>query len=183
MKVLASLRSAIRPSRTRSTSALWAKSALNAALFFAIFMVVLPWLAQRLLPANLPFSSRTGSWLAGLLALLAVAVWIACLDAFSRQGRGTPFPADAPRHLVTTGLFSVTRNPIMVAEVSLIWAEALYFASVGILVYAAVISVVAHLAVVHIEEPELRARFGEPYEEYCRHVPRWLPGFGPNGMT
>jgi protein-S-isoprenylcysteine O-methyltransferase Ste14 len=182
-KFLTSLRNAIRPSRTRSVSALWAKSALNAALFFAIFMVALPWLAHRLLPTGLPFAPRITSWLAGPLALLAVAAWIACLDAFSRSGRGTPFPADAPRHLVTTGLFSVTRNPIMAAEVSLIWAEALYFGSLGILAYAAAISVLAQLAVVYIEEPELLARFGEAYEQYCRNVPRWLPGFRSNRAT
>jgi protein-S-isoprenylcysteine O-methyltransferase Ste14 len=183
MKALASLRSAIRPSRTRSLSALWAKSAVNAALFFAIFMVALPWLAYRLLPAGLPVAPGIARWLAGLLAVLAVAAWIACLDAFSRYGRGTPFPADAPRHLVTTGLFSMTRNPIMVAELSLIWAEALYFGSLGILVYAAAISGLAQLAVVYIEEPELLARFGEPYAAYCRNVPRWLPGLRSDRAT
>jgi protein-S-isoprenylcysteine O-methyltransferase Ste14 len=66
-------------------------------------------------------------------------------------------------------------NPIMSAELSVLWAEALYFASLGILVYAAVISLTGHLLVVYIEEPELRERFGESYEAYCRRVPRWLP--------
>jgi protein-S-isoprenylcysteine O-methyltransferase Ste14 len=36
--------------------------------------------------------------------------------------------------------------------------------------------VIAHLLVVRVEEPELRDRFGARYEEYCRQVPRWLPG-------
>ena len=178
MTVREALQRAIRPSTTRSTVALWAKSVLNAVLFFGIFMVALPWLAHRLLPMEIPLPPSVRSWLAGALALAGLSAWIACLDSFSRHGRGTPFPADAPRRLVTTGLFRHTRNPIMTAELSLIWAEALYLASVGPALYAVAISLVAHVMVVRIEEPELHERFGQAYAEYCRNVPRWLPRLG-----
>ena len=66
----------------------------------------------------------------------------------------------------------------MVAELAVIWAGALYLASLGATLYAIAISVGAHVMVVHIEEPELRKRFGESYAEYCRSVPRWLPRLG-----
>jgi protein-S-isoprenylcysteine O-methyltransferase Ste14 len=154
---------------------LWAKSLLNALLFFSIFMVALPWGAHRILPRTFSLSPLVRTWGAGLLFFGGLAAWAYCLDVFSRSGRGTPLPLDAPRKLVTRGLFNIVRNPIMSAELSVIWAEALYFASLGILVYAAVISLTGHLLVVYIEEPELRERFGESYEAYCRRVPRWLP--------
>jgi len=175
MTLRASLHRAIRPSTTRNTVAIWAKSLLNAVLFFCIFMVAMPWLAHRVLPITLPIPPTLGAWLAGALALAGIAAWAACLDSFSRKGRGTPLPADAPRHLVTTGLFRHTRNPIMAAELAVIWAEAIYLASLGTTLYALLISVAAHLLVVHVEEPELRERFGQSYEDYCRSVPRWLP--------
>jgi len=165
----------IRPSSTRSSLALWAKSLLNALLFFGIFMVLLPWGAHRLLPASLPLPLGARTWLGGILFLAGLALWIPCLDAFSRHGEGTPLPLDAPRKLVTSGLFGVVRNPIMAGELMVIWAEVVYFASVGVLVYASVMSVAAHLLVVWVEEPELRRRFGESYLSYCRSVPRWLP--------
>ena len=165
----------IRPSTTESTTALWAKSLLNAALFFAVFMVALPWLAHWLGPQRLPLPS----WfrLCAGIALFAagVAVWAICLDFFSRRGRGTPFPLDAPSRLVTTGPFSVVRNPIMAGELAVIWGEALYLASAGILVYAIAITIAAHVLVLWIEEPELRERFGREYDDYCRRVPRWVP--------
>ncbi len=178
MTVRATLQRAIRPSTTRSTVALWAKSLLNAVLFFGIFMVALPWLAHHLLPMELPFPPGLRTWIAGILALVGITAWIVCLDTFSRHGRGTPLPADAPRHLVTTGLFRQMRNPIMAAELSVIWAEAMYLASLGVALYAIAISVGAHVMVVHIEEPELHKRFGQSYAEYCRNVPRWLPRLG-----
>lgn len=175
MTLRTSLRGSIRVSKTRSTLALWAKSLLNALLFFAVFMVALPWIAHRLLPVSLPVPAPLRVWPAGILFLVGVAAWVSCLDVFSRRGRGTPLPMDAPRHLVTTGFFAVVRNPIMAAELLVIWAEALYLASLGVVIYAALTSMLAHLLVVHVEEPELRERFGESYERYCRKVPRWLP--------
>ncbi len=56
-----------------------------------------------------------------------------------------------------------------------IWSEALYFASAGLVAYAVLVTAAAHWVVVRVEEPELRKRFGERYEAYCRNVPRCLP--------
>jgi protein-S-isoprenylcysteine O-methyltransferase Ste14 len=160
-----------RPSTTESTLALQAKSLLDALLFFAVFMVALPW-------ARLPLPALLGTWAAGALFAGGVIAWIVCLDAFSRRGRGTPAPTDAPRHLVVDGLHGVIRNPIIAGEMMVIWGEALWFGSVGFLGYA----LLATLFAQWVEEPELRKRFGEAYERYCERVPRWLPRLGaPRG--
>lgn len=166
---------AIRPSKTRSTVALYAKSLINAVLFFAVFMIAAPWGCHRILPLPIPLPILPRSLAGGALMIAGASVWIACLDVFSRRGRGTPFPLDAPSRLVTSGPFGVVRNPIMAAELGFIWGEALYFGSLGILAYAAVVTLAAHLLVTRVEEPELRERFGEQFEGYCRRVPRWLP--------
>lgn len=169
-------RRGIRPSTTRSVAALRAKSLLNAILFFAVFMLALPWLAHRLLPVAMPVPRPLAAALGGMLFAGGLTVWVACLDLFSRRGGGTPFPLDAPRHLVTTGPFAWVRNPIMAAELAVIWGEAIFAASLGVLAYAALVSLVAHVVVVRIEEPELRERFGDQYDAYARRTPRWLPG-------
>jgi protein-S-isoprenylcysteine O-methyltransferase Ste14 len=165
----------IRPSTTQSTVALWAKSLLNAVLFFCIFMVALPAAAHWLLRVALPLPSWLRLGGGATLFIGGSAVWIYCLDVFSRRGRGTPFPLDAPRHLVTTGPYNVVRNPIMAGELAVIWGEAVYFASLGVLLYAATVTLAAHLVVISIEEPELRERFGAQFDAYCHRVPRWLP--------
>jgi len=170
-----SIHRGIRPSTTQSTTALQLKSVLNAVLFFALFMVALPCLAAWLLPAPLALP-RWIAWPVGAtLAVGGLAVWFLCLDAFSRRGAGTPFPLDAPRHLVTSGPFGVVRNPIMAAEIAVIWGEAFLFGILGLWVYAVLISAMAQVLIVRIEEPELRERFGAEYDEYCQRVPRWVP--------
>lgn len=170
---------AVRPSTTQSTAALWAKSLLNAFLFFCIFMVTLPWLANWLLPTPVPLPSWLQLLGGGALFVIGVVTWIICLDIFSRRGRGTPFLLDAPRNLVTTGPFAVVRNPIMAAEILVVWAETLYFSGLGIFLYAVLATIAGHLSVVYVEEPELRERFGEQYEVYCQRVPRWCPRLRP----
>jgi protein-S-isoprenylcysteine O-methyltransferase Ste14 len=55
-----------------------------------------------------------------------------------------------------------------------ILGAALYYGSLSILIYAAVFLVATHLFVVVYEEPTLRRTFGRDYEDYCRHVRRWL---------
>lgn len=167
-----------RPSTTESTVALWAKSLLGAFVFFGIFMAALPWVFHSLLPWVLPLSPRLGAWGGGVLFVVGVGAWIVGLDAFSRRGRGTPAPTDAPRKLVADGLHGFIRNPIILAELLVIWGEALWFSSVGFIGYAVLMTLYAQWVVVRVEEPELRERFGAAYESYCERVPRWVPRIG-----
>ena len=156
-------------------TALWAKSLLNAGLFFGAFMVVLPLLAYRLLPASLPVPGALRIFVGAALFVGGLGLWAVCLDHFVRRGRGTPFPLDAPRELVTTGPFAVIRNPIIAAELCVIWGEALYFGALGITLYALLATIAGHIVVTRVEEPELHKRLGAEYEAYRLRVPRWLP--------
>jgi protein-S-isoprenylcysteine O-methyltransferase Ste14 len=148
---------------------------LDTVIFFGIFMIALPWLAHWFVPQPVPLPTIVRIWGGALLFAVGVGGWLTCLEVFARRGRGTPFPGEAPSRLVTTGLFAIVRNPIIVSELLVIWGEALYVASAGIVLYGFAVTLSSHLVVLHIEEPELRQRFGESYQEYCENVPRWFP--------
>ena len=53
------------------------------------------------------------------------------------------------------------------------------FASVGLIVYGALIWVSFHVFVIAYEEPTLRKTFGVEYDRYGANVPRWLPRLRP----
>jgi protein-S-isoprenylcysteine O-methyltransferase Ste14 len=101
-----------------------------------------------------------------------VAGW--CIWTMLRVG-GTPFVATPPRALVSVGLFGYVRNPMMWALLLVILGEALCAGSLLLFVWLAAFSRIGHLIVVSYEEPQLEARYGEAYREYCRRVPRWFP--------
>jgi protein-S-isoprenylcysteine O-methyltransferase Ste14 len=94
----------------------------------------------------------------------------------SRHGRGAYVEFDPPREFVAVGPFQWCRNPIAGSLLGMLLGEALAFSSTGIFLLFLVALPLAQLQVVCLEEPLLRKRFGQAYEEYVRRVPRWLPG-------
>jgi protein-S-isoprenylcysteine O-methyltransferase Ste14 len=73
------------------------------------------------------------------------------------------------------------RNPMYVGMGLFLIGEALMLSSIRneMLILVAVLWGVVTLFIVVHEEPSLRAKFGDDYLEYCRHVRRWLPRIRP----
>jgi len=114
--------------------------------------------------------------LPGLVAIaLGASILIRCIVDFARVGRGTLAPVDPPLTLVIRGLYRYVRNPMYVGVVLVLLGESALFGSTSLLLYAALFFLLANLFVMVYEEPSLRARFGEPYEQYRRSVGRWIP--------
>lgn len=113
----------------------------------------------------------------GLLPIVSGAlIYFRCAWDFTFTGKGTPAPFDPPKEMVARGPYRYTRNPMYVAALLVLAGEAAWFESGLILGYALAVYSVFHLWVIFYEEPTLRRKFGEPYEKYCREVPRWIPG-------
>jgi protein-S-isoprenylcysteine O-methyltransferase Ste14 len=101
--------------------------------------------------------------LAGGLGFFMV-IWVS--TAFVRHGKGTPIPIEPPTRLVIAGLFRYVRNPMYCGAVLIVLAEAVYFHSAWLTLYAAVLWSILNLALVFWEEPQLKRRFGTDYERY-----------------
>lgn len=94
--------------------------------------------------------------------------------------RHDPAP-DQAATLAATGPFRFTRNPIYLAGFTLLAGIGLLYGTwqVDDLILPVVLFLYFHLAVVYVEEPGLRGRFGASYDAYCGRVPRWLPRWSP----
>jgi protein-S-isoprenylcysteine O-methyltransferase Ste14 len=160
----------------------------QAALGSAVFFLAAPCVVAGALPWWISGWSRPGggSWLAASLAAAGVAIGLAglvvLLRAFARfvnEGRGTPAPLAPTERLVVGGGYRRVRNPMYVAVEAIVLGQALVFQSVRLLLYAvASWSVMAAFVRWH-EEPILRARFGDQYEQYCAAVRAWWPRLQP----
>lgn len=159
----------------------------SAILGTVVFFFVAPGIVAGALPlalANRSWPPAVAGGFPGapfgvLLIAAGLAVLLTAFAQFALQGRGTPAPVAPTATLVVGGLYRWVRNPMYVAVLTIILGQALLFANLGILIYAAVIFITVHAFVVAYEEPTLRETYGAQYDTYARHVRRWIPRLTP----
>jgi protein-S-isoprenylcysteine O-methyltransferase Ste14 len=118
--------------------------------------------------------------LVGLLFLIAgLLLFVATLRRFAGEGRGTLAPWDPPKELVVRGAYRYVRNPMISGVLLILTGEALLLLSRAHFVWALTFFAINAIYIPLLEEPQLAARFGAAYEEYCRHVPRLVPRLTP----
>ena len=76
--------------------------------------------------------------------------------------------------LLTEGIYARIRHPRYVESILWILGYALFTNYLTLYVAFLLMLPIIH-AIVLLEEKELKKRFGSAYEEYCRHVPRYIP--------
>jgi protein-S-isoprenylcysteine O-methyltransferase Ste14 len=159
----------------------------NVILFLKslLFTILLPGTVTVLMPWQI-ISNRHLSIHWGPLRVLALVPLIVgvnllsrCIWDFAASGRGTLAPIDPPKTLVVRGLYRYVRNPMYVAVLLILVAEAWLFSSRALLLYAAGCFVIIHAFVLLYEEPHLRRQFGISYTQYCEKVSRWIPSKPP----
>jgi protein-S-isoprenylcysteine O-methyltransferase Ste14 len=115
--------------------------------------------------------------------LLAGAALIGCglllmhrtIFLFAREGEGTLAPWDPTQRLVVRGPYRFVRNPMIVGVLLVVLGEAALFGAPALATWAALFFLMNAVWFPLVEEPALVRRFGRDYDEYRRHVPRWLP--------
>lgn len=142
--------------------------------FFALWFWLLPgWLGFRAEAVQ----SQPWRWIAAVPSVLGFAVAMRCVWDFGRTGHGTPAPFAPPKQLVVVGFYRYVRNPMYVGFFCGwigLWVVFGWWNWAAIAVVALVaLGVIAFVRL--YEEPTLRRMFDGEYEEYCRHVRRWVP--------
>jgi protein-S-isoprenylcysteine O-methyltransferase Ste14 len=153
-----------------------ASAALGSFVFLflgpGIVDVAVPWALTRWEAHDFPLGLRI---VGGVLIAAGAAVLLHGFWRFVVEGVGTPSPARPTQHLVVGGAYRYVRNPIYLANTSIILGQALLLGRLNVLVYAVGVFIAFTAFVRLYEEPTLRRKFGEEYEDYCRRVPRWVP--------
>jgi protein-S-isoprenylcysteine O-methyltransferase Ste14 len=92
---------------------------------------------------------------------------------------GSPLLFDTPKELIARGSYRFVRNPMYAGFFFILFGEILLFKSSALLLYLLLLFLFFHTLVVFVEEPMLKLKYGETYEQYCRLVPRWIPRLKP----
>lgn len=126
----------------------------------------------------MPPSSEPGS---GLLRIIAVLLAISGLAVrgivigyiyIKRGGLNKKVYAD---DLVTTGMFSLCRNPLYVGNMLIYAGEFLMFGNLACFLIGVLSFWFIYECIIAAEEKFLRNKFGDAYDAYCKDVPRWVP--------
>ena len=129
------------------------------------YVCPLPWLGWPL--SDILFA-------AGWLAVLAfAALFVTAVRAMIRA-RTTVRPNRMPDHLVTSGPFSLSRNPIYLADTLLMVGIGLISGNAWFLILALVASFATQKASIEGEEKILTEKFGKRYRDYAKRVRRWI---------
>ena len=114
----------------------------------------------------------------GALVATGIGLYVAGAVALARTKRDA---VGTPNQLIVEGPYRYVRNPVYLAMVIIIVGLSLLYQAwqVSDVARTGFLFALGHLAVVFLEEPATRKRFGGAYEDYCRHVPRWLPRLRP----
>jgi protein-S-isoprenylcysteine O-methyltransferase Ste14 len=118
------------------------------------------------------------------IMLLGAAIGIKATRQLRYAGMGLPWGTldeDAKtKFLVTNGIYSYTRNPIVLGYALLPLGMGLLFRSLGMtILIPALVLVIMIIRIKKWEEPDLEKRFGEKYHEYKRKTPFLFPRVRP----
>ncbi len=86
----------------------------------------------------------------------------------------TPLWDRPPEKLAFYGPYRYCRNPMTLGFLFVLLGESLFFNSVGILIWTVIFLLISIFLIIKIEEPSLRDKFGNDYDEYFHRTPRWI---------
>lgn len=141
-------------------------------------VVILFGLAMWRVHIALGFLAFDFAWQKALaLVLLAVGLTLMMLAAmtfFAAKTTINPLRPARASTLVTTGVFSLSRNPIYLGDFLVLLALVVWFGNVINLVLLPLFVWFINRFQIAPEERALTALFGDDYLRYCKNVRRWL---------
>jgi protein-S-isoprenylcysteine O-methyltransferase Ste14 len=134
----------------------------------ALGLIALAFVLGMLRPLLIAAASvRTGGFVLTIFGfLLGLGAYVAFRNTRDPQRRGP--------HLVTTGVYRVSRNPIALGFLLMLVGLPLNSGSAWGLLLAPLMVVLFKWYVIDPEEKDLANRFGEEYKNYQARVRRWI---------
>jgi len=145
---------------------------LGALLVFASL-----WL-DSLLPVRLPRIAPLSFWLSFLLLLVGAVLCLWSVFSFFRA-RGSPVPLNPPPRLLTSGIYSRIRNPMLLGWFIILFGLGVLLNSISLIFVFTPLFIWANiLYLTAVEEKEMEKKFGQEYLNYKRNVPMFIPRLG-----
>ena len=139
--------------------------------------VALPGVVGFILPISIGIAAGVPVRYAAFSAVtlcLGISLLLWCVREFYVEGRGTLAPWDPPQHLVTTGPYRLSRNPMYIGVITILLGWCLLWSSRTLIIYTVLFLCGFQLRVLLFEEPWSARQFGAQWQAYRARVPRWV---------
>lgn len=138
-----------------------------------LLMLVLAWAQAAYLPVGLTFGGAWADFAGGIL--VGGGLVLALLAIYElRRFRTTPIPHQDPERLVTTGIFSRSRNPIYLGDLLILAGLILRWDAVLSLPLLPIFLWILERRFVIPEENRMRRKFRIDFARYCTTTRRWV---------
>jgi len=128
---------------------------------------------QRIAPIPRGFMTPARIPLGAILIVVGVGLVVLARREFARYGQPTD-PGSPTSKIISTGVFSISRNPLYLGGVFILAGISLAFNLPWVLILLLPSVVACHYILIAPEERYLAARFGEQYRMYTATVHRWI---------
>ena len=130
---------------------------------------------QRVIPISLPYGFLTLVIIPAGAILIVVSVSLVVLARRELARYGQPTDPGLPTsQIITTGVFSVSRNPLYLGGIFILAGISLALNLPWVLILLTPSTIVCHYILIVPEENYLAAKFGEQYRVYAAKVRRWI---------
>jgi len=141
-----------------------------------LFIFASLWL-DELVPVHLSFAPPSNIFLSLPLLVIGATLGLGTVYSFIKV-RGSPVPFNPPKKLITTGLYSWVRNPMLLGWIIMLFGVGIMLNSISlILIFTPLFILLNVLYLKTIEEKEMEKKFGKEYCDYKKSVPMFIPRF------
>jgi protein-S-isoprenylcysteine O-methyltransferase Ste14 len=163
---------------------------MNVWIRSLLFTIFIPGTVAGLIPYLLvrnyirDFDYVPVYYLGILFLVTGLLFYVFTVFVFIIKGKGTPaiwftskfkwLIGEEPGNLVSSGLYRLSRNPMYLGVIFIVFGEALLLQNYLLLFYSVLLFIIFHIIVIYVEEPHLKAKYGNDYIKYMENTRRWL---------
>jgi len=140
----------------------------------ALFVFASLWL-DKPLPVRLSLIAPTNIFVSVPVIVIGaiLALWTVCTFF---KAKGSPVPFNPPQKLVITGLYSRSRNPMLLGWFIMLFGVGILLNSISLIaIFIPLFILINVLYLKIIEEREMEKKFGKEYLKYKQRVPMFIP--------
>ena len=135
------------------------------------------WL-DRFLPMRLAITVPVNLFSSVTLLIIGATLCLWTVYGFLKA-RGSPVPLNPPQKLVTTGLYSRVRNPMLLGWFIMLFGVGILLNSISLVVIFTPLFILLNVLYLKtVEEKEMEKKFGQEYLKYKESVSMFIPRFG-----